>query len=836
MELTNQNIDIVEDYSTISTPKDPNYMLRVFLIALGVSTIIFLPFIIVNDGIFLYFSDYNSQQIPFYQLCHDAIRSGEWGFNIFTDLGSDFIGSYSFYTLGSPFFWLTIPFPNDFVPYLMGPLLILKFSLTAVTGYCYVKMFVKNPNSAVIGGLLYAFCGFNMYNIVFNHFQEAVLFFPLLLISMEKFVREDKKYFFALSVALCCIVNYYFFFGQVIFCVIYFFVRINYDDFNIDIKKFLKLALEAVLGLLLTSFLLIPSFMLLMGNDRLGNYIKPENMLIYEDAYRNLVTIINILFPPNIPGDNNVMFYSAYSWSSNSLYIPFFSITGVLSFFYHKKNHFLKPLLTICCVIALIPVLNSAFSAFNAIYYGRWFYMPILMMVLATVMVIDDDFKHLLYGIKLTSIFVVLFIIIGVFPVETFKYGRMWFYFVDNVNLFLEYILISFICLVFLYYLVTIADEKPNLYSITISMVSVLSIVYFIILLNMGYSSTYNLMYNTKEHYLDKSVRVDIDFPTSFDEQFYRIDTHGEFVYNLGMHFKKPVIDCYNSTVSSSIFNYYAALDNQRTVVSIVENDQVGVHAINNVLYRLISADRIDQSMYDDYSNELGFKYIETQYGYAIYQNEYFIPFGVGYDHQVSQNQFDEAEFKDRILVGGVYLGYDENGNEYDILPTITTDLEQSHLSMEQYFINCQTLAQNSIQNLELDSYGFIGVYETDREQILYIPLSYSEGFTAKINGESVEILKANFGFMAVKVQAGINNIEFEYTTPGLKLGFMISFVALILFIFYIYKTKRTTPLEQDILLDESESEKEEVEEKEDEIVEKVEKEDEIVEEVEKET
>ena len=85
------------------------------------------------------------QQIPFYQMCHDMIRSGETGWNWYTDLGSNFIGSYAFYLMGSPFFWLTIPFPSDAVPYLLAPLMMLKLATAAVTSYGYLKRFVKNP-------------------------------------------------------------------------------------------------------------------------------------------------------------------------------------------------------------------------------------------------------------------------------------------------------------------------------------------------------------------------------------------------------------------------------------------------------------------------------------------------------------------------------------------------------------------------------------------------------------------------------------------------------------------------------------------------------------------
>lgn len=163
---------------------------QVFLIAIITAALFFLPFLIMDHGLFLFYGDYNVQQIPFYKLAHEAVRSGNIFWSHYTDLGANFIGSYSFYLLGSPFFWLTIPFPNAWVPYLMAPLFVLKFGCSAVTAYAYIRRFTKTSEMALLGGLIYSFCGFNIYNIFFNHFQEAVVFFPLLLIGLEEICRQ----------------------------------------------------------------------------------------------------------------------------------------------------------------------------------------------------------------------------------------------------------------------------------------------------------------------------------------------------------------------------------------------------------------------------------------------------------------------------------------------------------------------------------------------------------------------------------------------------------------------------------------------------------------------
>ena len=103
-----------------------NYFLKAFFLGLGLSFLVFVPFMVVDGGRVVFYVAVNVQTVPVYRLAHDAVRSGNLGWSHLTDLGVNFIGSYSFYLLGSPFFWLTIPFPSEWVQYLMGPLLNLK--------------------------------------------------------------------------------------------------------------------------------------------------------------------------------------------------------------------------------------------------------------------------------------------------------------------------------------------------------------------------------------------------------------------------------------------------------------------------------------------------------------------------------------------------------------------------------------------------------------------------------------------------------------------------------------------------------------------------------------
>ena len=162
-----------------------NGYLFTFLICVATAALIYLPFVVIDKGLFQYCGDFNSQQIPFYAYMNDFVKNsaGQWSWE--TDLGSSAVNSYSFYLLGSPFFWLSTLFPAKALPFLMVPLLILKFGVCGLTAYMWLHRYAKTKSWAVIAACLYAFSGFTVYNTFFNHFVDCIALFPLLLWALS---------------------------------------------------------------------------------------------------------------------------------------------------------------------------------------------------------------------------------------------------------------------------------------------------------------------------------------------------------------------------------------------------------------------------------------------------------------------------------------------------------------------------------------------------------------------------------------------------------------------------------------------------------------------------
>ena len=296
------------------TPREQSH--KKFWQAVGLcaltAAIFFLPFYILDGGFFHYAGDFNSQQISFYRYMNGFVKGAGYPDSAFagaprntfswaTDLGSGVMNAYSFYLYGSPFFWLSVLLPQSWLPYMMVPLLVLKFGVAGGGAYLYLRRYVKNANYAVLGACLYALSGFAVYNVFFNHFVDVVALFPYLLWALDEAIYEDRHGLFAFWVAVNLLNNYFFFVGQVIFLCIYFVCKLTAKDFRLAARKFGHLLWESVLGVAMGCLLLFPAVLSLLQNPRTIDLSSGWGFLTYAKVQQYLAILLSWILPPDSP-------------------------------------------------------------------------------------------------------------------------------------------------------------------------------------------------------------------------------------------------------------------------------------------------------------------------------------------------------------------------------------------------------------------------------------------------------------------------------------------------------------------------------------------------------
>ncbi len=754
---------------------------KAFCIALLTASVIFIPFMIWDKGYFFFFGDFNVQQIPFYKLAHEAVRSGTIFWNWYTDLGANFIGSYSFYLIGSPFFWLTLPFPTEFVPHLMAPLFILKHACAAFTGTLYIRRFVRTPNYAVLGGLLYAFSGFTVYNIFFNHFHEAIICFPLLLVGLEELIVNDRRGLFALSVAVNAFINYWFFIGEVVFVILYFIIRSLSPDWKMSFRKFFWTAFESVVGVLLSMCLLLPSVLAIMGNPRTGitELLDGWNFWLYWHCQLYPAIGASAFFPPDLPSRPNLFPDRGAKWASLSAWLPFFSMSGVIAYLQCKRD-WLRRILLISFLFALVPGLNSLFVLFNGSYYARWYYMPVLLMALATIRALENRSIDLNRGYRWTMIITAATSAILAFTPIIDSAGKVTWGLTKYPDRFLAIAAIALAGLIALGILLYRYRESKLFFRMLCSCLCFIIVAYTGTFIGMGKTHS-----DDTDFIRDVALKGRYQLQLPDGDTFARSDIY-KGMDNLGMYWHLPNIQAFHSIIPVSIMDFYPKVGVKRDVSSKPETKYYQLRPLLSVRWLFVKEDEEDQDLMP------GWELQSTQLGYNIYENQNFIPMGFTYDYYINERDFEKIteERRAAVLLRALILPDEDSLDYVDILEKMPKDYYES-LGQEDYETDCENRRATAGDSFVIDKRGFTSEINLPRENLVFYSVPFDKGWSATVNGEPAKIQKVSIGFMAVRAPEGRNTIRFTYTPPGLYTGIAASIAGLVLLAAYLLFWKR---------------------------------------------
>lgn len=772
--------------------QEKKYYARAFLYALAMATVLLLPFVILDQGYFIYYGDYNAQQIPFYKTCIEAVQSGNFGWNWKTDLGVNFVGSYSFYTLGSPFFWFAALFPVSVSQYLMAPLLALKIALSSFFAFVFIRRFVTKPQNALIGGLLYAFSGYSMYNIFFNHFHEAIVFFPLLLIGLEESVVNKRRGALAVAVAINAFVNYFFFIGECIFMVLYFVARIIGDaKFRISVRDFFCLAFEAVVGVLIAGILFVPSIFQVLDVPRSTSILNGWDFLFYNKNQRYGLILEAMFFPGEIPA-RTAMFENADSkWSSVALFLPLFSLSGVIALIKgagteaSRRIKWLRIILPACFVISMIPGLNSSFVLFNYSFYTRWWYMLELLCALATVYVLEHGEFDLKFGVKFCAVATVLMTLLALlFPMKKGGDGEDAGSILPRIAVKLSpsvFVNIG-IALAMLVVMFNVLYWRRNDNAARFTKKVTVGVVICSMALGYYYVGYGRILGPYLGDYNKKvSAQIHID-----DPEFHRMETL-DSLNNINMLWDMSSLRSFTSIIPSSTFELYDLLDIERSVNSVPETEHYALRALTRVKYLIVPND-VSEDKRDTALKELRtFQYLENQSDYAIYENNAALPMGYAYDSYMLTEDAKKIRMVDNAMVGNVILTQEQAEKYSDILNQSADEDMTSDKLYERFLIDVEDRTALGAKQFSVNSSGFTAVTDYDRDRFVVFSVPYDKGWSGKVSvqgaaAQELEVEKVNGGFIGVRIPAGVCEISFTYTTPGSSLGIVCSVAGVVLF------------------------------------------------------
>lgn len=759
---------------------------RPALLAFGISALaalaLFLPFLIIDKGFFLYCGDFNSQQIPFYQYCQQFVKSGGGAFSWATDLGSGFLNTYSFYNLGSPFFWLSCLLPNRWLPYAMVPLLCLKFGVGGLGAYLYMRRYTKSANFALVGSALFTLSGWGVYNIFFNHFIDCMVLFPFLLAALDSYIYDKQRAVLPLAIALNLLNNYFFFLGEALFLALYFFIKLGAGDYRLTVREFFRLAFEVVVGCLLGCLLIFPAAASLLNNPRTDSYANGYGMLLYGRVQQYFAILRSLFIPPDPPYLPGIYSEATVKWTSMSGYLPLAGMAGVLAWCRGRRGSPHRRVLAVCLVMALVPILNSAFYAFNSSYYARWYYMPVLLMALATANALEDADVDLVGGIKLTALLTAAFAVFGLVPAkedDRWKLGVA-----DNAAQFWLTLLLALLGLLIFYCIACWHRGRRRFAPLMLAAVLGFGVLNGVVHLSIGKFPQWDNDANYKLQNYD--VVEQIELP---DDRFYRIDTYNCYD-NLGLFLDRPCIRCFNSTVTPSILQFYPGVGVKRDVSSKPELELYALRGLLSVEYLLMPAGSQADFLAEDAQTGFVFDGLTGDGVYARYRNENAVPMGFTYDYYVLPETVETVSKEKR---GNLYLraiGLSEEqaaqyGQNMEPLPEALA----GGFSYESYVQDCADRRARACSSFVATRDGFTAAITLEKDNLVFFSVPYDEGFAATVNGEAAEVLNVDGGLIAIPAKAGENEITLTLTPKWLPLSCGLTAAGALLYAGYLALT-----------------------------------------------
>lgn len=760
-----------------------------FLINLAVALAAIAPFIVRNHGYMAMSHDFSAQEITFNMLMNDTVKSGNLLWNWGIDLGGNFLEVFSFYNVGSVFFWLTLLFPARYMSRVMGWMIILKYAVAGATSAAYFCRHIKNKTVVIFASLLYAFSGFQCGTVVFYHFQDQVALFPLLLIGLDLLVEEKKRGRLVLACILNLFSNYVFFVGEVLFLVVYYVLKYLIPQLKIGKKKIreyvspiLECMLEGAIGILIASVILIPSVCGTLANSRISSHILGESW--FTMTSRDWLMLLKAVLVP-AESMNYMSSVTGANWMSNMAYLPVAGLLLVLAYVFSKKD-WISGLLKLSLLTAAVPVLNSIFMFFNIEAYRRWYFMIILIMALASGKVLEEAEIY-----KIRKAAVCLAVLYGVYwamlnIVRWDGYGSVLVF--HRKMYYFGMLMGAGGIAATLFIIKKIKNPVRGRLMCTVTAIGSCIVLAAVVYEYSSTTDNTNLDFKTYQNTYGESVNNYLtEIPGMLERdvlpyRYYFDEWIGHTYYNLAMANSLPSINSFISTVHPSIVEYYNLLDMGRRTWTNAEN--TGTRELLAARYIVSVAEQSEYKYVTELVNSNG----QIMY---IYENENALPIGFTYDSYITQSEFEtlDRSLRPVTMLGTLVVKDQDVEKAAELLPHASEEFLAA-LAQERRNEYIADRRKECSSSFEQGENNFTAKIRTDADKYAFFSVPYDRFWRAEVNGEKQEILNIN-GLMAVRVSQGENVISFRYEYTPLKYGVLLSIMGIAVFAVYLAAVRR---------------------------------------------
>lgn len=743
-------------------------------------------------GDYIFVSDFAAQQIPFIMETKRMLSSGTpfWSWN--TYLGNNFIGSFSFYTLTSPFVWINCLFPNEWIVKSLFLTLILKYICAFLASYVYFRKMQIGKETACIGGLLYALSSYTITNLYYYHFFEPLIVFPLLLWSIERYMKNERYASTSLVLLsfVTAFINFYFSICSFIAAAIYAVFRFFSKETNLSIMRIVVGIFLVILGVLMDAAILFPSLIKVMDSSRTDN-------LSFGESYSWLMILIersrNLFMPQIIEGGTSLFRYTGYY--STGVCITLFGMLPAMLYCVRNPKSWMTSLLMFYVFLYITPF-NSVFSLFTDSYYTRWGYALVLIIILLSLKQIESGER-----IKLKYIVLYSCLIFFVFAVAINRHE------VERPNEAVEILgscyaillVVNLVCL----FIVFGMKRSMKTMLLSIFVCSSLQMVIYYSLKTDLYSKYVWEKKNTIstkefrsfESYIDRFLNIK-NLPVNDNNINYRtlFIPSGP---NPGMMTNRSCDQSFHSVLNYETKRLVNATDTTQHPSNISPHNcnQRSYYALTSVkdVFFFNGEDSTDL-------NNLNVLLRKTTDRYQLFENLDFIPIGFAYDSYIPESRIDSLnDVRPKEDVPLQLLANIAVPKEYETV--FSNHLKQGELLASpdiDSLVNCRRKVCSS--TFVGTSTGFTSEIDMPKDNFVFYSVPSEKGFTAYVDGNATPIYPVNLGLSSILVPKGKHRVEFYFIPRGFRIGLFLSGGSLLLLcLISLFEHRNTNTLKEDV-------------------------------------
>ena len=379
-----------------------SYILRYTLLFLGISILVFLPFIrggrsFVNnvDGMpqYIVYLRYMGQYL---RLCAKQILHGNFSLPLYDfsiGMGDDIGQIVRFHPLD----FLSVFVPSRYTEILYDGIILLRFYLSGLTFSIFAFYWntvpltdeaearqVVSGINVLSGALVYVFSGFMLIRVM-NHpiYAAPFIVLPLLLLGAEKAMRKQGSALFVAAVFLGFWSNYYFMY--IMAAALFFYMLVRYYDVvkPVGIRTFLGLFVRMValfaLGLAMSMMTLLPTMYRYLSSARGAQESNAHSMLLYADKRRYIAWFLNLISPFRSSGNGTDLNFAV-------IVLPCLVVLFTLR---RRRFGALRKFLIMDLVMLLVPFFGYVLAVFNR-ENNRWMFLIALCLAMTVVFTADQ--------------------------------------------------------------------------------------------------------------------------------------------------------------------------------------------------------------------------------------------------------------------------------------------------------------------------------------------------------------------------------------------------------------------------------------------------------------